>query len=172
MRGKKKILNNCFFWTSQRLPRKNIWCLPFFFQFITFFNLLIFRHHYYAKSMILTYWKSCKSCFLTGFTTLLLWKSMLLYFGFLGGEALWMHYCLLKTDFTIVSKHVKKKFNFKLKGFDRFSPKLVSNITQYYYIYTLNLNSITRNLTKLDTLEQILKKFKILKNLNASIELG
>ena len=42
----------------------------------------------------------------------------------------------------------------------------------YYCIYAQDFSSINRNLPKLDNFEQILKKFKIWKILNALIDFG
>ena len=45
-------------------------------------------------------------------------------------------------------------------------------MTQYYWIYAQNFNSMNLNLPELASFAKILKKFKIWKNLNASIDFG
>ena len=118
--------------------------------------------------------KGCGSgfpyCFLTNFTNVFLRRSMLLDFGFLTEEASWIHriFKIWSND----KKHKKIQIRLKFKGLDRFSQDLVSNITQSYCIYAQNLSSLNRSLPESDNFEKILKKFKISKNLNASIDFG
>ena len=74
--------------------------------------------------------------------------------------------------FDLMIKDKKIQIRLKFKGLDRFSQDLVSNITQSYCIYAQNLSSLNRGLPESDNFEKILKKFKISKNLNASIDFG